>query len=118
MAGRMMPLVCALVGLLVGAPAPAAPAEPVVLRIGTAAPERSGWAREITAFSREVEHQTQGRVKLKWYWGSVAGDELQVMSRIQRGPLDGTGSGGMMCGEVMPSMRVRRGTGNFQQRGE
>src|SRR3970282_1171771 len=99
MAGRMMPLVCALVGLLVGAPAPAAAGEAVVLRIATAAPERSGWAREITAFSREVERETQGRVKLKWYWGSVAGDELEVMSRIQRGQLDGTGPGGRVWGE-------------------
>jgi len=107
----------ALLAGLLAAPSPAA-ADPVILRMATVAPERSGWAREISAFSREVDRRTEGRVKLKWYWGAVAGTELEVRQRIDRGQLDGTASGGMMCGEVMPSMRALRVTGTFQNRDE
>ncbi len=114
---RMVPVMCVLLaGLAI--PGAARADEPVVLRMATAAPERSGWARELAWFSRQIERETEGRIRLKWFHGSVAGDEFTVMSRIERGQLDGTASGGMMCGKVMPSMRALRVTGTFQNRAE
>ena len=42
-----------------------------------------------------------------------------MKARIEKGQLDGTLSGGMMCNEVMPSMKVLRVPGVFlQDRGE
>lgn len=88
-------------------PRPAA-AVPVVLRIATAAPDGTAWAREFRAFGRELETRTQGNVAIKWYWGGVAGDERGVETRIARGQLDGTASGGGLCQKISPTMRALR----------
>jgi TRAP-type C4-dicarboxylate transport system substrate-binding protein len=89
-------------------------ADPVVLKIATVAPEGSSWAREFKAFSREVEHATDGAVRIKWYLGGIAGDELEMGERVRRGQLDGVGSAGMLCERLAPSMRVLRVMGLFQ----
>src|SRR3990172_7147661 len=107
----------ALLAGLAARPA-AADDDAVVLRMAGAAPERSGWARELGAFSRDVERETEGRVRIKWYWGGAAGDEFEVMGRIERGQLDGSASGGAMCGQVMPSMRALRMIGTCRSREE
>lgn len=88
------------------------------LRLATVAPEGSGWARELAAFERDVERRSEGRVDIKFYWGGVAGNEKEVAARIAKGQLDGTASGGMFCGEIMPSMRVLRVPGTCQDRDE
>ena len=44
-------------------------ADPITLRLGTVAPEGSAWAREGQAFARDVERGTEGRVKVKLYFG-------------------------------------------------
>jgi len=89
-----------------------------VIRFATVAPEGSSWAREFSAFARAVETRTNGGVKVKFYYNGKAGSELEVKERIEKDQLDGTASGGMMCGKVMPSMNVLRVTGVFQSRGE
>jgi TRAP-type transport system periplasmic protein len=101
-------LVLALLTSVAGA------AEEVTLRIGTIVPEGTGWAREIRAMARDVEAESNGRLRLKFYMGGIAGDELDMMARIKRGQLDGVLSGGMACETVAPSMRVGRIPGVFQ----
>jgi TRAP-type C4-dicarboxylate transport system substrate-binding protein len=91
---------------------------PRVIRLATVAPEGSGWAREVVTFVRAVENRTKGAVKIKVYYAAKAGDEIEVKQRIEKGQLDGTLSGGMMCADVMPSMKVLRVPGAFQDRGE
>jgi TRAP-type C4-dicarboxylate transport system substrate-binding protein len=89
----------------------AARAEPRVLRIATQAPDGTAWARELKAFAREVETATNGSVAVKWYFGAVAGDEMEMLERVKRGQLDGAASGGPMCEALAPSMRVLRTVG-------
>ncbi len=90
----------------------------VTLRLATVAPDGSGWSKELRAFAQVVSRRTDGRVRVRWYWGGVAGTETEVAARIGRGQLDGTASGGMMCSQVMPTMRVFRVVGTFQSRDE
>jgi TRAP-type C4-dicarboxylate transport system substrate-binding protein len=89
-----------------------------VLRLATVAPDGTAWARELKAFSRDLEAQTKGELSAKWYFGGIAGDDVQVGERIQRGQLDGVASGGMLCQQLSPSMRVMRVQGVFQNRDE
>jgi TRAP-type C4-dicarboxylate transport system substrate-binding protein len=89
-------------------------AEPVTLRIATVAPEGTEFAREFKAFARDVETVTQGAVRVRWYFGGIAGDELEVADRIARGQLDGTASGGMLCAKLSPTMRALRVGGLVQ----
>lgn len=107
-----------LAGLLVVLALPAPASAQHRVRIATVAPERSGWAHELQAYARAVDRATEGRVRLKFYWGGVAGNELEIGERIRKGQLDGTASGGMMCADVMPSMRIFRIKGMFQSRAE
>jgi len=86
--------------------------------MATVAPDGTAWARELKAFVREVLAATKGQVLIKWYFGAIAGNEVEVQSRIERGQLDGTASGGMMCERVAPSMRVTRVQGVFRNRDE
>jgi TRAP-type transport system periplasmic protein len=89
-----------------------------VVRMASPAPEGTSWAREIHAITSEVDAATHGGVKLKWYLGGIAGDELQMGERIRRDQLDGVGSGGMLCARLAPSMRVLAVLGLFQDRAE
>jgi TRAP-type C4-dicarboxylate transport system substrate-binding protein len=88
-----------------------------VLRMAGMAPDGSSWTRELKAFSREVEARTHGHVRLKWYWGGIAGDEAQVFERIRRDQLDGQAAA-QACERVAPSLRITRVLGLFQSRDE
>jgi TRAP-type C4-dicarboxylate transport system substrate-binding protein len=81
------------------------------------APEGTPWARELNNFARDVEASTAGRVRVKWYFGGIAGDELEALERIKRGQLDGE-AGATFCEHLAPSMRVTRIWGVLQSRGE
>jgi TRAP-type C4-dicarboxylate transport system substrate-binding protein len=96
----------------------AAAADPTVLRFAAVAPEGTGWARELKAFARDVETATRGALRIKWYLGGIAGDDVQVGERVRREQLDGVGSGGMLCARLAPSMRVLAIPGLFQNRDE
>jgi TRAP-type C4-dicarboxylate transport system substrate-binding protein len=98
--------------------ATAAQAEPVTLRIGTVAPDGSGWAQALTAFARYVESESKGALHVKLYLNAVAGDEVEMGERTRRGQLDGVASGQLLCALVAPSMRVLRLPGVFQSRDE
>jgi TRAP-type C4-dicarboxylate transport system substrate-binding protein len=89
-----------------------------VLRLATVAPDGSGWAREFRAFAHDLEQRTAGRLRVKWYFNAVAGDEPEMAERVKRGQLDGLASGGMVCQRVAPSLRVLRIPGLVQTRQE
>lgn len=101
---------------VVATSAAVARAEPVVLRMATVAPDGTAWARELRAGSREIEEQTAGRLRVKWYFGAIAGDEVTVAERIAHGQLDGTASGGMLCARAAPALRILRIPGLVQDR--
>jgi TRAP-type C4-dicarboxylate transport system substrate-binding protein len=100
------------------ATASTASADAVVLRMGTAAPEGTAWAREGHAIERDIAELTHGQVRMKWYLGGIAGDEMMMLDRIKREQLDGVASGGMMCQKLAPTMRALRVVGLFQNRDE
>ncbi len=90
----------------------------IILRLASAAPDGTAWAREFRALERDVDAHTHGEVKVKWYMDGIAGDELEVPSRMTRGQIDGTASGGAFCQKVSPSMRLTRLQGMFERHEE
>lgn len=107
-----------VVAVAAGAVGGARAAEPVVLRMATVAPDGTAWTREMRAASREIEDETDGRLRLKWYFGAIAGDDVAVGERIAHGQLDGAASGGMLCTRAAPAMRVLRIPGVVQDRAQ
>jgi TRAP-type C4-dicarboxylate transport system substrate-binding protein len=89
----------------------------VQLRFAAAAPDGTAWARELRAFARDTELSTHGRVAIKWYFGAVAGDEIEALDRMKRGQLDG-GAGASFCEHLAPSLRVTRVLGLLRDRRE
>src|SRR5690348_4499292 len=79
--------------------------DPVRLRFATVAPQGTGWAREIDAFTRDVATATDGGVQLKWYMGGIAGDEFEVIDRIHKDQLDGAALS-IACEKLAPSLHV------------
>lgn len=86
-----------------------------VLRMATAVPDGTSWARELKAFAREVEDNAHQ--KMKFYWGGIAGDERTMVQRVKRGQLDGA-AGASMCADIAPSLKVGRIQGIFPNRDE
>jgi TRAP-type C4-dicarboxylate transport system substrate-binding protein len=89
----------------------------VLLRLASISPEGSAWSRELKAFGRDLETRTEGRVQVKWYFGSVAGDDAAVLDRIKRNQLDGS-AGSAVCDRLAPSLRVARVVGLIQSHEE
>jgi TRAP-type transport system periplasmic protein len=106
----------AIVAAVLGLAAPAH--AQTVIRMATPVPEGTAWWREIHTFQTTVEKETGGQVRLKIYFGGIAGDELQMGERIRKEQLDGAVSGGMLCMRAAPSMRVMRVLGLFLGRSE
>ena len=107
----------ALVVLAAWSVAGTAHADRTVLRLATAAPDATSWAKELRAFGRDVEASTDGQVAIKWYMGGMAGDEKEALGRIGKAQLDGMASG-IICGEVAPSMRALNVPGIVRDRDE
>jgi TRAP-type C4-dicarboxylate transport system substrate-binding protein len=93
-------------------------ADQTVIRLGSVAPDGSGWARELRRFDQEIQQGTKGRVRIKLFMNGVAGDEIEMTERLKRRQLDAVGSAGMTCERFMPSLRVLRFPGLFQSRDE
>ena len=92
-------------------------AEEVVLRMAAIAPEGTAWAREMRALDRDIEGGTNGAVRMKWYLGGIAGDELTALDRVRKGQLDGL-AGAIFCERLAPSLWVTRVVGLVRDREE
>jgi TRAP-type transport system periplasmic protein len=92
-------------------------ADPVTLRMAAIAPEGTDWARALKAFARDVEATSKGELKMKWYLGGIAGDELTALERVKHGQLDGE-AGAIFCQRLAPSLRAARLPGMYNSREE
>jgi TRAP-type C4-dicarboxylate transport system substrate-binding protein len=92
-------------------------AEPVTLRMAAIAPDGTEWARALKAYAQEIEAQSHGELRMKWYLGGVAGDELAALDRVKRGQLDGE-AGAIFCQKLAPTLRAARVPGLFDTREE
>jgi len=94
-----------------------AQAEPVTLRMAAIAPDGTEWARALKAYAQEIETESHGELRMKWYLGGVAGDELTALDRVRRGQLDGE-AGAIFCQSLAPTLRAARMPGLFESRDE
>jgi TRAP-type C4-dicarboxylate transport system substrate-binding protein len=77
-----------------------------LIKIATIAPKGSFMTTQIDAMDAEIRRETNNEVGIKLYYGSVQGDEKEVLSKIRLGQLHGgtfTGSG---LGRIVPEVRV------------
>jgi TRAP-type C4-dicarboxylate transport system substrate-binding protein len=91
--------------------------DPITLRMAAIAPDGTAWARELKALARDVEVLSAGELRIKWYLGGIAGDELGALERVKRAQLDGE-AGAIFCQRLAPSLRAARLVGVYQSRDE
>ncbi len=77
-----------------------------VIKFATLAPEGSSWMKEMRRLADEVEKETGGEVRFKFYPGGVSGDELDVIRKMRIGQVHGAGFTGVGLGEILPEVRV------------
>jgi len=65
------------------------PAQAKVYKIATLAPDGTQWMTLMREASKNIEAQTNNRVKLKFYPGGIMGNENSVMRKMQIGQLHG-----------------------------
>lgn len=68
-------------------------------KIATLSPDGSFWMQQMRKGAEEIEKQTDGRVKFKFYPGGVMGDNKAVLRKIKIGQLQG---GALTGGSLSP----------------
>lgn len=86
-----------LCGLLLAAlwmsPAYAAgPEEPIVWKVSTIIPRGMGWANQVEKILiPALTEYSQGRFRVKAYWGGIQGDDAEVLKKIRQNTLQAAG---------------------------
>ena len=81
-------------------------ASAATLKIAALAPEGTNWANTMKEFSKEVKKATNGKVKVKIYYGGVAGDEPDVLRKIRVGQMHGGVFTGRVLGDIAGDIRA------------
>ncbi|MFH0798991.1 MAG: TRAP transporter substrate-binding protein DctP [Pseudomonadota bacterium] len=76
------------------------------IKLAILAPEGSTWHKVMSAWDKELQEKTAGRVKLKIYAGGVLGDEQDVIRKMRISQVHAAGFTGLGLGIVNPAVRV------------
>jgi TRAP-type C4-dicarboxylate transport system substrate-binding protein len=80
-----------LIGAIAAAMSLATPvAAALTFKIATLSPDGSAWMRVLRQAGKDIEQQTEGRVKFKFYPGGVMGDDKTVLRKMRVGQLHGS----------------------------
>jgi len=88
------------------------------IKLATLAPEGSTWMKTLGELSKELEKESGGKLKLKFYPGGVAGDEKDVVKKIRIGQLHAGGFTGVGLGEIAAETRLLDAPWLFRSRAE
>ena len=78
----------------------------VTLKLAVLAPEGSTWGKSLKGMAKEISEKTEGKVKLKIYYGGVAGDEPDVLRKIRIGQMHGGVFTGRALGDINGDVRA------------
>jgi len=78
----------------------------ILIKLATIAPKGSFMLTQIDAMDAEIRKATGNEVGIKIYYGSVQGDEKEVLSKIRLGQLHGGTFTGGGLGRIVPEVRV------------
>ena len=106
------------VALALLAPAATVRAQAVAIKFATLAPDGSAWMKELNDLSKDLEKETGGKLKFKFYAGGVSGDEKDVVKKIRIGQLHAAGFTGVGLGEIAPEVRLLDAPWLFRSRSE
>jgi TRAP-type C4-dicarboxylate transport system substrate-binding protein len=92
-----------LIALAVTGPARA---DTVEIKVATLAPSGSAWAKMMQTSAARLETETEGRVRLRYYFNAAQGDERDMVRRIKLAQLDGAALSAVGLGLLDPQVLV------------
>jgi TRAP-type C4-dicarboxylate transport system substrate-binding protein len=93
-------------------------AQPVVLKMGTLAPEGTAWVKAFRDIGRELEQKTAKQVSLRIFPGGVLGDEEDMLRKIKVGQIQGVLLTGGGLGLIFKDLKIMAIPFLFQNYGE
>lgn len=82
-----------------------------VLRIATLLPRSRESVRDLKKWNRQLADLSGGKLKVRMYWGGVAGDEVTVLRKMKAGQLDGATLSTVGLGQVVRSVQLLNAPG-------
>ena len=76
------------------------------LKIATLSPDGSAWMVQMRIAAKDIEAQTEGRVKFKFYPGGVMGSDAAVIRKMKIGQLHGGALTGGALAKFAPDTQV------------
>ena len=76
------------------------------LKIATLAPDGTSWMKEMRAAAKQINQQTNGRVKIRFYPGGVMGNDKSVLRKIRIGQLQGGAITGGGLSTIYPEAQI------------
>jgi TRAP-type C4-dicarboxylate transport system substrate-binding protein len=86
----------------------------VKIKVGVLAPDGTTWATNLKKLSKEISKATDGKVKIKYYFGGSQGDEEDVLRKVRVGQLHGGVFTGKTLGEIYGDFRILEVPFNFK----
>jgi TRAP-type C4-dicarboxylate transport system substrate-binding protein len=97
--------VALLTSLLLITPAPGAE-KPLIIKIGTLAPEGSSWLKDFNAMNAEVMKRSENQIQFKIYPGGVLGDETDMLRKTKIGQIQGLALTSAGLSSIFPEIDV------------
>jgi TRAP-type C4-dicarboxylate transport system substrate-binding protein len=85
---------------------PAAAQDVKTLKIATLAPEGSSWMKLFHEWANNMEKRANGKLKVKFYAGGVAGDERDAVRKMRLGQINGGAVTAVGLGLIQPEVRL------------
>ncbi len=78
----------------------------IVIKFASVAPEGSTWMNIMEELNESITEKTNGKVRFKFYAGSVMGDESDVMKKMKIHYMNAAGFTSQGLGEIVKEVRV------------
>jgi TRAP-type transport system periplasmic protein len=76
------------------------------LKIATLAPDGTNWMKQMRSAAKQIQQQSEGRVKIRFYPGGVMGNDKSVLRKIRAGQLQGGAITGGGLSTIYPDAQV------------
>lgn len=83
------------------------------LKLGTLAPKDSAWGKVFGAWSKAVQEESNGAVKLTWFYNGAKGDEIAMVGKMRSKELDGAAITGTGLAQIWPHVGALQMPGLF-----
>lgn len=83
------------------------------IKLGTLAPKDSAWGKVFGAWSKAVAEESNGAVKLTWFFNGSKGDEIAMVGKMRSKELDGAAITGTGLAQIWPHIGALQMPGLF-----